>query len=349
MDLHVYDHAEPTRSPNYMLIPITRFGFNDEDLKRFNDIYFYVKDLEEKGLIHVFVRTPSGGISNKREHIRGARYDVRNTSTMVELTISDLDGCLYRFQVGYIKRDNAYDHISGRKAWIALKDVFRKFYIDIDGMAVSSEEGFEIKRTIPAPIIKVEKERYIDHVYERAHHLDLNSSYISGMCEEFPQLFPAFNYLYEHRKDRPINKAIMTHSQGFMQSSLIQYKFSHISKAGYVYTNRMIEDLAKRLKASGRFVIAYNTDGIWYEGDIFHDHDEGPYLFQWKNDHVNCRLRYKSNGCYEYIEDGKYHPVLRGSSSYDRVKSRDEWEWGDIYKGEVVEYRFSKDKGFYHL
>ena len=67
-----------------------------------------------------------------------------------------------------------------------------------------------------------------------------------------------------------------------------------------------MRELAKQLKDSGRMVLAYNTDGIWYCGEIYHGEGEGNGLGQWSNDHTNCTIRFKSAGSYEYIENGKY-------------------------------------------
>ena len=89
-----------------------------------------------------------------------------------------------------------------------------------------------------------------------------------------------------------------------------------------------------------------NVDGIWYQGEIYHDEDEGPNIGQWANDHINCKWRAKSSGSYEFIEDGKYYPVVQGCTGYDCVKPRTEWEWGDIYKtGKQLVYYFKDGVG----
>ena len=43
------------------------------------------------------------------------------------------------------------------------------------------------------------------------------------------------------------------------------------------------------------------------------------------------------NANYEFIEDGKYTPVVRGKTKLDRVKPRSEWQWGDIFKYDANE------------
>ena len=38
---------------------------------------------------------------------------------------------------------------------------------------------------------------------------------------------------------------------------------------------------------------------------------------------------------HEFIEDGVYHPVVRGFTNLDVVKDRKYWQWGDIYNHEA--------------
>ena len=87
---------------------------------------------------------------------------------------------------------------------------------------------------------------------------------------------------------------------------------------------------------NGRHLILTNVDGIWYTGDIYHGDGEGDKLGQWSNDHMNCTCRAKSAGAYEYIENGEYHAVVRGSTNLDKIKPRDQWVWGDIYNEDAV-------------
>ena len=110
--------------------------------------------------------------------------------------------------------------------------------------------------------------------------------------------------------------------------------------------NRRIREMDARLLANGDQVLGHNTDGIWYTGPIYHGEGEGPELCQWRNDHINCRFRAKSNGAYEFIEDGKYYPVIRGHTNLDRSKpDRNTWSWGDIFRLKQRVYRFDDDEG----
>ena len=85
--------------------------------------------------------------------------------------------------------------------------------------------------------------------------------------------------------------------------------------------------------------ILYNTDGVWYyspNGKPYHGEGEGKGIGCWENDHLDCKWRAKSKGCYEFIEEGKYSPVVRGLTKYDKIKpDRTTWEWGDIFKKEA--------------
>lgn len=113
-----------------------------------------------------------------------------------------------------------------------------------------------------------------------------------------------------------------------------------MAKDAIADNNKRLFDLSQKISDSGRQVMLWNTDGVWYQGDIYHGEGEGKKLGDWENDHVNCSLRIKSKGAYEYIEDGKYYPVLRGYTKLDKVKPRNEWKWGDIFHTDAVVIEF---------
>ena len=168
------------------------------------------------------------------------------------------------------------------------------------------------------------------------------------MMQEFPILETTIRRLYAERKRKPTYKNVLNMTQGFMQSSMVGYKYSHISKAGYVWTKQQLDILTNALTAEGFRILAYNTDGIWYQSfscDAYHDDNEGVDIGQWKTDHSDCKIRFKSRGCYEFIENGIYTPVFRGTSSYERTVPREQWQWGDIYSGSVVNYSWVTGRG----
>ena len=191
------------------------------------------------------------------------------------------------------------------------------------------------------------------------HHIDFHSSYPAGLANTHPEFKPILEEIYEERKDPEkeiLNKAILNFSIGWMQSyNPSEHRFAewaHLSRDAIHDNNVRIIDLTVRIQASGREVIGYNTDGIWYRGDIYHSFGEGNKLGQWSNDHINCIFRSKSDGAYEYIEDNKYTAVVRGLTTYDIIEpDREKWKMGDIYKGSNINYyyneitrRFEKDE-----
>lgn len=330
-------HAEIVRNVNYKYIPCTAFAINDEGAASFNKIYHWC--LSEK--MNKIVRAPAGGISYAGKNFRPPMWDVRVLTTMVELTIVRLEG-MWRIQF----RPEATTEekgIYGSKAFNEFKKTCEKYGIDIESMAI--DNGKEVKKEIESPMIDAVDIEF-HKIYRRVHHIDFNSSHISGMVEAFPELRPPFEEIYNKRKENEGYKAILTHTWGYFQSMIIKARFAHISKEGIAYTNRRMREMSEKLEKSGRRVLLYNTDGIWYQGEIYHDEGEGRQLGQWKNDHVNCMFRAASKGKYEYIdEEGDYHPVVRGRTHLDKIKARKDWEWGDIYdmNAREIEYTWTEE------
>ena len=336
-DFDKYESAAPTRYPNKQKIPIVNFSWNDEGVQQFNEIYRYCLD----NIKNEFVETPSGGISTSLENWRGTRWWLRFTTSIAEIILKPENGRYYRFIIGH-NRD-VPDRLTGMRAYKIYTRELLKDGVDIRDHYI--ENGAEVKATIPAP--RIELCCMPERTYRDAHHIDINSAYNAGMIESFPFLKTTVCRLYAARKDKPIYKDVLNMTQGVMQSKLCWYKLSHISKAGYVYTRRKLDEYTEKLKAAGCRILAYNTDGIWYQNETpYHDDDEGREIGQWKNDHVNCTIRFKSKGCYEYIESGNYTPVYRGVSSYERIKPRTMWEWGDIFKGQIVRYSWLDGYGY---
>lgn len=344
IDWKKYKSANPTMKPNKMLIPVNNFGFNEEGIKEFNEIYQYCWEQVKSGNFNEFVKTASGGISIARGNIRGPMAIVSHTKTIIEILIRNLDARYYRFIIGYNKDKDNESKLFGRQAFALYKEELLKTGIDIEDYAITN--GEEVKKTIPKP--KIECVATPGRTYYNAHHIDINSAYNAGIAEAFPTFRPAIEHMYQQRKIKPEYKQVLNMAQGFMQSELVGYRFSHISKAGHMFTHRTLEELTEVLVSSGRRILGYNTDGIWYQGDILESTDETS-LGKWKTDHKNCKLRFKSAGCYEFIENDIYTPVFRGESCYERIKPREEWEWGDIFKGEAIEYKFVEGRGIIYV
>lgn len=143
--------------------------------------------------------------------------------------------------------------------------------------------------------------------------------------------------MYAYRKSRTDPKDIdkwkfiLSAVHGAMQSGLTNYRLSHLAKA-------MIEDnifrvslLAHQVRESGRKVIAYCADAIWYQGEVYHGPGEGKLAGEWENDHINCRLKYLSDANYQYQENGVMHYAIRGKYSFEEKYPRETWtEWDTL-------------------
>ena len=320
---------------NQCLIPVTQLEMDDEGASTFNAIYNYIYNL--KGW-HNIVRTNSGGISTSQKNFRLPMWDVRATSSCLEMTIIDSKAWRIQFRTGINATGEIEENkIYGRQAFTEFKKMLLEEY-GVDLSLYEIPNGPEVKETIEKAYIKFEHPIYQDMVMQKMHHIDFHNSYPAGLANTHPEFRECIEHLYENRKERPINKAILNLSIGFMQSlGCCGARWAQLSRDAIADNNRRIEDLAQRLRDSGRAPVLYNTDGIWYYGEIYHGEGEGTHLGEWSNDHTNCKFRAKSQGCYEFIEDGKYYPVVRGRTRLDRVKPRTEWSWGDIYQPEANE------------
>lgn len=325
---------------NYRVLKCVPIIPNEEGCKKFNRIYLTIKN--QPSIIEI-QRTPSGGIS-----IAGARglsdqYGIIHLERMLEFTIiiyfqNKVLGVRYQF--GYPKLEKSF---SGRRALNHAKKDCERFGIDLNTLAIKN--GLEVKKEIEKPKIWLDED-FRDMTLSNCHHIDRHSSHPAGMVKYFPELKPLLEFYYQKRHKSKIAKAQLVMLWGAFQSkSLCGAKWAHIAKAGIHDTNQFVDEMIKRLRKSGRQVIAINTDGIWYQGDIYHGEGEGDNMGDWHNDHTNCTLRFKSAGSYEYIENGKYTPVVRGRTTLDKLKDRDHWEWGDIYRGASVMYEFDKETG----
>lgn len=349
MILYDYKFGEFHDRVNFLQIPVTLFNNDDEGMDQFNRVYNSVLRMAKAEQWKRIVRTKSGGISTSFKNYRPPMYDVKQTGTCVELTVIG-EFKAWRFQ---FRAKEGTESVSGRQAYKKFKEVCEEHNVDLDQYAI--EDGEEVKKTIPKPYIKYGDGDITDMTFYGVHHLDLNSSYMSGIAANNPELAPIIEHIYNNRKNahNKYYKDILTHSYGFFQSQFCyirgnNYALAELSKQAIEYNNEYIDKLTKKLKKSGRDPILYNTDGIWYLGEVYHDEDEGEGLYKWKNDHVNCKFRAKSKGAYEFIEDGQYFPVIRGRTVLDQCKPRSEWQWGDIYGEEaqqVTIYKFYEGVG----
>lgn len=330
-ELYNCKHTDDSKYLNYLLIPVTVFNIDEKGASKFNKIFNWCKkqDLEK------LIRTPSGAISNKGR--RGPAWDVKQSRNVVEMTIV-LEGYAWRIQF----RTKLQKGMSGRSAFTKFKRLLKKEGINLEDYAI--ENGEKVKEEIEKPLIGITHNTYYHKVFQHVNHIDRHSSYAAGLAKTHPEFAPVLNMCYKRRKENEDYKNILNFSIGFMQSiGGCKARWAHLSRDAISDNNAWIRELALKLDKSGRIVIAYNTDGIWYVGKPYHGEGEGEGLGQWLNDHIDCQFRMKSDGAYEFIENGVYHPVIRGISN--EVKG--DWKWGDIYteKADLKLFTFSLEEG----
>ena len=325
-------HTASSSRLNYLLIPVTVFDITKEGAKKFNKIFLWLK----KQNLYKLERTPSGSIKNG-PHVKRPAWDIKTNHYCVELTIV-MEGSAWRIQF----RTKLPKGMSGRKAFTVFKKLLLKDGVDLESYAI--ENGEEVKKDIEHYLVKPYHRFYIDKTYDKAHHIDFHSSFAGGLANTHPEFRKTLEWLYENREKDEINKNILNFSIGYMQSIAgCKARWAHLSKDAIADNNRRVMEIVEKLEKSGRTVLLLNTDGVWYNGALYHGEGEGAGLGQWENDHVNCKFRMASAGAYEYIENKVYHPVIRGIPN--DIKT--DWEWGDIYKEKAVPsiFSFTEEEG----
>lgn len=341
-----------SNTKNYVNIKKTKLRFEFENIIFVNKILSFL--LEEYPDSKI-VRTASGAIGRRSPRFS---YDVHQVRNGEEITIVSKVYGSYRIQIitgsKELWKDEKEQKITGSKAFREFTKILEQFGINIEDYAI--ENGKEIKETIPKAYIKFgsklqETRATSGHIYERAYHIDFHSSYMSGLVNMHPEFKEPVEYIYNKRKENNlVYKSILNMSFGYMQSRYkpVYYKYSHLSRDMIIDNNKRIDELTEELENNGYLVIAYNTDGIWYQDRLrkgaYHGNGEGNTLCTWSNDHKNCRLRFRSIGIYEFEEDGKYTPVVRGLIDYDRIQpDRTKWGWGDIFRGKEIVFTLARN------
>lgn len=351
MELEKYKHKKWSYSPNKKDMPIN--FFNPEKKEEFNNLFFFIRDH------YTYVEpTRSGGITYHPRYKDMFRYTVIRSKSRFEIILVCDKGC-FRFQFGIPKSDN--NTVSGREALREIYKTSKLLNIDLTPYLTTPEEGLNIKGTILKPCIKefcLKGKPYAE--FENVHHLDFHSSYWSRIVEEKPELRPIAQYHYDKRHERDeYNKHVLTNSVGCMQSEYCidyddentvkssPYQLATLAKIGVDGTRHIVEEYLLKLIINNRKPLLANTDGIWYQGELYHDENEGTNLCQWSNDHVNCKLLVKSKGAYQYVENGKCTTVVRGETNYDAYVKRDDWQYGDILRSDlyIKRWDFTFEKG----
>lgn len=342
-----------TEKANKNFMKINALDFNSKGVSLFNSI---IELCENTGFQKCSV-LPSGALSHARDLKYISRYVVNYSTRMnsVELIIASREFGCFRFILGHIE---VKEPAKGKNCLLEFYRICKMFNVDLAKYALTKEEGLKVKATIEKPhIYAYELGFFLGNV----HHLDLNSSYFARIAEAFPDFYAPAKFIYDMRKTNEqaskFYKDILNCTQGIMQSKycvdytadkrshISPYQFSNLSKAGINGTRRVIEKYINILKREGKKILLTNTDGIWYQGTMYHDENEGSDFGQWKHDHTNCDILIKSAGAYQYREGGVVHSVVRGETALDLMKERKYWKFGEILysTGEGIMYYFNSE------
>lgn len=340
---------------NYKLIPVSVVKASKGNEIKFNRLHKLLLDSD----FDAIKRTKSGGISIARSESLYSynKYDVIHKKAFVEITLCCLwlteDGRKetrsYRIQwrTNNYKEDGEEFLVSGRKSFLAFKKECEHCGIDLGDYEVSKEEGLACKSEIHKADIRL-FEPYMNtgRILKNANHLDFHKFYFEGLMKSHHELERPIKEFVKKSKESKEYKTMMAATIGYMQSEYCGYRYAKLAKDAI---NRAYEDydLVLKLLSEDRTLLATNTDGIWYQGEEWHGPLESPEVGGWSNDHVGCTIRFKSKGSYEYLENGEYHPVVRGSTELDKLKSRDQWVWGDVFNplAEAEYWTFDEDAG----
>lgn len=330
--------------PNQYTAKPVQMKINQAGVEKFNKLYKVLNESDFKTII----RTPSGGISTAYENrIRNYRaWDVVSNKIGIRITIL-FCGFIYVLKLGSYLKGEKETTMYPSQAFALFEAKCKECGINLNDYRITN--GAEVKKTIESPLIYMNQHMTVEDAgLTDVHHIDFHNSYPAGLANTHPEFRPVVEYFYNKRKEDESCKFVLNCTIGYMQSlkNYREAEWAHLSRDAIADNNRRVTELATILELTGRNIIGFNTDGIWYQGEIYHGEDEGPGLGQWHNDHVNCIFRSKSNGAYEFIEDGKYHAVVRGTSTYDVINpDRTEWSWGDIYKANILTFRFDEGVG----
>lgn len=338
----------PDGKPNrYRARPLS-FPMSQEGAEEFNGVY---RKLLSLGLGTVET-TPSGALGSpwKSSRTDRAAMEVKVHSTGVAIYVT-YGYSLYAYTFGSACKKGAPKGIYPAQAWSRFGKELMADGVDIDSFAINPIKGLVEKQFIPKALIKMTYHMGpSDPGLDNCHHVDFHSSYPAGLANTHPEFRKTMERLYDERHEpgkSDIYKAILNYSIGAMQSTDRPWeaRWAHLAKDAISDNLGRVRELASRLRKAGCEVLGFNTDGIWYRGDIYHGKGEGDRLGEWRNDHTGCTFRSKSDGAYEFVEDGRYNPVLRGTIAYDGIKPRSQWQWGDIYRGEVMRWDFIPGEG----
>ena len=335
-----------TTCMNYLNFPRIARKFTDENVAIFNAQVNYFKSIN----LPKIERTPSGYI--KRCSF-GYAWDTQKIgNSAIELTVTTWYATYRLVLTNNVDEYGDATKMTGRKAYVTMRREFQKDGIDLEDYAVPN--GKEIKKhEIEKPMIMATNHLQFGKTYENVYHLDFHSSYPGGLANHYPEMRKTIERIYAKRKSSDKDgelKLALDASIGFFQSQYCKinkhgYALANLARDAVNDNNERIRRVTSELVASGRIPLLYNTDGIWYIGEpLENGADYGPGVGRWENDHTALKFRAKSRGAYEYIDADGYHPVVRGKTKLEETKSRDTWEWGDIFQiGGIKKFGLSQN------
>ena len=334
-----------TEYNQYQMRPLKE-GMQELSVEKWNEIIDF---LWASGLNYPIKRTKSTAIAKgpKATLWNCFAWDFRQTGKGLVLTV--LVGTnTWVYCIGRAAESNPAD-TGAFNAWCLFREKCEALGIDLESMKVDEDLGRTYKALTPAPLISMKYEHTKDSApLDNVHHIDFHNSYPAGLANTHPEFRPIIEEFYNMRKSSPMYKAVLNYTIGCMGSEKHPWHaaWAHLRCDAIENNNKRVESLARRLEKSGREVIGFNTDGIWYRGEVYHGTGEGKGLGEWENDHINCIFRSKSRGAYEYIEDGQYCPVVRGSTTHDVIEpDRTKWTWGDIFKTDIIYWAIDPETG----
>lgn len=341
------------REINYLKFKKNYLEQNAEGAEKYNSL---IKGLKEIGLKERDIFTPSGGVSRFK-----FGFGVKRSKTGWEIVINGYYVAARIIFDNFSKAKRDRTEIGGFNSAMWLLKEFKKDGVDLKSYA--TDKGEEIKASIPSPLIMAGGFLKFNETYEHVHHLDVHSSYASGISATYPELKPTYERLYAKRLESPelkrSIKSLFTNSTGFFQSEHCtlggygqnRFTLANLSKAAIEWTRKFILQRTQELLKAGYYPLLFNTDGIWYakfnkdgkaiESAPFENEFTGKGLGTFQNDHVDCKFRAKSKGAYEFIENGEYHSVVRGVPK----EVQEKWTWGGIYSEQsaIVMYDENED------
>ena len=325
---------------NSCQMPRVIWPLTDEYVDKFN----HIVDLCSEAGLEDLLLTPAKNISKKNSDNDAFTVGPGGGNRFV-IILSTSEGNVRIWLTPNMQEFGKKKPMTGHRGYQLLAKEFAKDNVLLPNYA--EPNGEKIKETIEKPMIDVDED-IIGFTIHGANHLDFHSAYPGALAECYPEMRPTIERIFKQRKDNPELKIALDAGIGYFQSEYCKimdcgpYSLARLAQKALNRNKEKMIELTERMKKLGYQILAHNTDGIWYTGGIYHGRGEGPNVGEWENDHINTTIRFKSRGAYEYIENGVYHPVVRGRTRLDDKKPRETWEWGDIFNyGFIYKYAFN--------